>query len=67
MTRFRDSLSRLKSGIVIWMVAAPTQCLSVFAILSLVGSGLGAVEFKSEVLPIIEARCLDCHDTATLL
>jgi hypothetical protein len=48
------------------MVAAYVPRFCLVAALFLSGAGLGAVEFGKDVLPILEARCLDCHDTATL-
>jgi len=30
------------------------------------GSCAGAIDFDEEIRPILEARCLDCHDAATL-
>jgi hypothetical protein len=42
------------------------RCSVFLAFLVLTGTGGHAVDFAKEIRPILEARCLDCHDTATL-
>lgn len=43
----------------------PIRRLLVVALL-LSGTRAGAVDFEKEIFPIFVARCLECHDTATL-
>jgi hypothetical protein len=40
--------------------------LRIAACLFCAGGSLFAVDFKKEIEPLIAARCLECHDTATL-
>ncbi|MCB1207263.1 MAG: PSD1 domain-containing protein [Verrucomicrobiae bacterium] len=48
------------------MVPPRFRSLTCLALLSLPGLDSGAVDFDKEIRPILEARCLDCHDTETL-
>ena len=38
----------------------------ILAALLAVSNPLFAIDFEKEIFPILEARCLDCHDSATL-
>ena len=48
------------------MVRASFIRLAVYGVLSPGIAALHAVDFKKEIFPLFEARCLKCHDTDTL-
>jgi len=48
------------------MVGRPRIRVCLIGTLFLIGTRGSGVDFEKEIFPIFEARCLDCHDTATL-